>query len=223
MVFVEGLLSMNRSFFAVWGYVWVFGILFLESLPFFGAFVPGGTILLLLCGLLVRLGFFSLWKILVIAIFASVTIDIVGYAWGRYADKNFLHKYARFLLVKRETLERIGRIVHGHTGKALIIGRLNPVTRAIAPFIVGNEKVGFWKFFFWNVVGGVLWVTLFVFVGYIFAGSLEVMKVAESYIIWGTILIAGGFYIYYIVGLLRHGTGKIKCILRKDGLDCKKK
>jgi len=221
MVFVETLLGMNRSFFAVWGYVWVFAILFLESFPFIGAFVPGGTILLIICGLLVRFGFFSLWKILIIAVFSSVTIDIVGYVWGRNVDKSFLHKYMRFLLIKKETLERVGRIVHGHTGKALILGRLNPVTRSIAPFIVGSEDIGFWKFFFWNVVGGVLWVTLFIFVGYIFGGSLEVMKAAEFYIVAGTIAIAGGFYLYYIINLLRQGSEKIKCIFRKDGLDCK--
>ena len=222
MVFVEFLLAMNRSFFSVWGYAWVFAILFLESIPFVGAFIPGGTILLLLCGLLAKFGFFSLWKILVIAFLSSVVIDFVGYIWGRKMDKNFLHKYVRFLLVKKETLERVGQIVHGHTGKALIFGRLNPVTRSIAPFIVGNENVGFWKFFFWNLVGGALWVTLFIFVGYLFGGSLEVMKAAEIYVVGGTVIIAGGFYIYYIVNLLRQGTEKIKCILKRDGIDCKK-
>lgn len=220
-MFVESLLGMNRSFFAVWGYIWVFVILFLESIPFFGAFVPGGTILLLLSGLLAKLGFFSLWKVLLVAFFASVTIDVTGYAWGRKVDKNFLHKYARFILVKKETLEKVGRIVHGHTGKALILGRLNPVTRSIAPFIVGTEKVNFWKFLFWNIIGGAIWVTLFIFVGYIFGGSIEVMKAAEMYIIWGTVLIAGGFYMYYILNLLRQGTDKIKCILKNDGIDCK--
>jgi len=221
MVFVETLLGMNRSFFAVWGYVWVFAILFLESFPFIGAFVPGGTILLIICGLLVRFGFFSLWKILIIAIFSSITIDCVGYIWGRNVDKSFLHKYMRFLLIKKETLERVGRIVHGHTGKALILGRLNPVTRSIAPFIVGSEDIGFWKFFLWNVIGGILWVTLFIFVGYLFGGSLEVMKAAEFYIVAGTITIAGGFYLYYIINLLMQGREKIKCIFRKDGLSCK--
>jgi membrane-associated protein len=222
MVFVENLFYMNRAFFGFWGYFFVFVILFLESIPFFGAFVPGGTILLLLSGLLARFGFFSLWKILLVAFFASVTIDITGYLWGRGVNKDFLHKYVKFLLVKKELLERMGKIVHGHTGKALVLGRLNPVTRSIAPFLVGNEHVGFWKFFFWNVVGGALWVTLFIFLGYIFGGSFEVMKAAEAYIVGGTILIAGGFYGYYIFGLLRHGTEKIRCILKSDGIECKK-
>ena len=215
MVFVETLLGMNRDFFAVWGYVWVFTILFLESIPFFGAFIPGGTILLILCGLLVKFGFFSLWKILVVTIVSSVMIDIVGYTWGRHSDRDFFRKYSKFILIKKEVFEKIGDIVHGHTGKSLVLGRLNPVTRAIAPFIVGVEDISFLKFFFWNVVGGTLWATLFIFLGYIFAGSLEVMKTAEVYIIWGTVIIAGGFYLYYIAGLLRRGTDKIKCICKK--------
>ena len=126
MVFVENLFYMNRAFFGFWGYFFVFAILFLESIPFFGAFIPGGTILLLISGMLAKFGFFSLWKVLLVAFFASVTIDITGYFWGKSVDKNFLHKYVKFLLVRKDTLERVGRLVHGHTGKALVLGRFNP-------------------------------------------------------------------------------------------------
>jgi len=214
-VLVEWILEMNRSFFAFWGYFWVFVILFLESIPFFGAFVPGGTILLIICGLLARFGFFGLWEIWIVTFVASVLIESLGYFWGREVSRDFLHKYAKYLLVKKEVLERVGRIVHGHTGKALIIGRFNPVTRSIAPFMVGHEKVNFWKFIFWNLVGGALWVTLFIFAGYLFGGSLEVMKTAELYIVAGTILIAGGFYFYYFIEFLKKGSEKIKCMYRE--------
>jgi len=215
MVFVEGILAMNRSFFAVWGYVWVFAILFLESIPFLGAFVPGGTILLILCGILVKFGFFSLWKILLVTFVASIAIDSFGYFWGRKVSKDFFHKYAKYLLIKKETLEKVGSIVYGHPIKSMIIGRFNPVTRSIAPFMVGSEGVGFLKFFTWNIIGGALWVTLFIFLGYMFGGSLEVMKEAEFYIVAGTILIAGGFYLYYISEFFKKGTRKIKHIYDK--------
>jgi membrane-associated protein len=222
MVIVENLFYMNRSFFHFWGYFFVFLILFLESLPFLGAFIPGGTILLLLAGLLTRFGFFSLWKVLLVAFSASIAIDFFGYMCGRQVDRDFLHKYTKYLLVSRDTLERVGRIVHGHTGKSLILGRLNPVTRAIAPFLVGVENVKFYKFLIWNVIGGALWVTLFIFLGYLFGGSLAIAKVAELYILGGTILIAGGFYIYYIISMLRRNTDKIKCIFNRNGDNSKK-
>jgi len=222
MVFVETLLGMNRDFFAFWGYFFVFLFLFIESIPFLGAFIPGGTILLLISGILCKLGFFSLWKIITIAFLSSVVIDIISYALGRRAGKDFLYKYSKILLIKKETLEKIGHITYGHPGKSLIIGRLNPVTRSIAPFIVGTEKVKFWKFLFWNFIGGFLWVTLFIFLGYMFGGSLQVMKETERYIINGTILIAGGFYTYYIVSFLRQRSGGNKCTLEKNGINCKK-
>ena len=216
MVFVEGLLGMNRSFFSTWGYILVFVILFVESIPFLGAFIPGGLILLLLVGLVSRFEFFVLWKVILVAISASVLIDTLGYFAGRYKKREFLDKYAKFLLIRKETLDRVGRIIHGHTGKALIFGRLNPVTRSVAPFVVGTEKIGFWKFFLWNVIGGTLWVTLFIFAGYLFGSSIKVIRTAEFYIVIGTVLIAGGFYFYYFFNLLKQGTKKIKYVFKKN-------
>lgn len=207
MAFTEVLLHMNRSSFALWGHVIVFVALFLESLPFVGAFIPGGTIVLLLAGILAKWGFFSLWKVGLVAIAASIAIDTFGYCLGRNVSKDFFHRSANRLLVKKSVLERICKMVHGHTGKALVFGRLNPVTRSIGPFIVGNEKVNFWKFFFFNVVGGVLWVVMFLFVGYLFGGGLESAQEMEHFVLWVTVAIVGCFYGYYVISSLRGGNG----------------
>lgn len=212
---------MNRSFFAVWGYVVVALAIMVESFPFIGAFIPGGIIILLLSGFLAKLGFFLLWKIVLVAIIASVVIDTFGYAFGRFVSKDFFHKHARILLIKKRTLERVGRIVHGHTGKSLIFGRLNPVTRSIAPFVVGNEKVGFAKFFFYNVVGGILWVSLFMSIGYIFGNSYQLVVATEMYIVWAMVILLGGFYVYYIGNSFSRFFSKKGGDI-EDGLDCKK-
>ena len=125
-------------------------------------------------------------------------IDTLGYLFGRFVDKDFFSRHSRILLVKRKTIEKVGKIVRGNIGKSLIIGRMNPVTRSIAPFIVGNEKVGFAKFFLYNVIGGVLWVTTFVFIGYLFGNSVHVVQDIEKYVWWTVIVLVGGFYIYYL-------------------------
>ena len=150
MAFTEILMHMNRSSFALWGHVIVFVALFLESLPFVGALIPGGTIILLLAGILSKWGFFTLWKVGLVAIAASISIDTLNYYLGRRVSRDFFHRCAGKLFVKKSVLERVGRAVHGHTGKALIVGRLNPVTRAIGPFVVGNERVSFILYPFLN-------------------------------------------------------------------------
>ena len=220
MVLTENLLGMSREFFSLWGYLIVFVALFLESFPFLGAFIPGGIITLLLSGFLAKLGFFLLWKIVLVAIVAAILIDIFGYLFGRFVSKDFFHRHARILLVKRKTLEKVGRIVRGHTGKSLIIGRMNPVTRSIAPFIVGNERVSFAKFFFYDVVGGILWVTTFVFIGYMFGNSYQFVQNTERYILWATVILLGGFYVYYMGNIFKEFFSKKNGV--ENGANCKK-
>lgn len=220
MVFIENLLGMSREFFAFWGYIVVFLTIFLESFPFFGAFIPGGIITLFLSGLLAKLGFFLLWKIVLVAIIASILIDIFGYLFGRFVSKDFFHRHARILLVKKRTLEKVGKVVRGHTGKSLIIGRMNPVTRSIAPFIVGNERVSFAKFLFYDILGGILWVVTFVLIGYLFGNSFQLLQDTEKYILWTTIILLGGFYIYYMGNIFKEFFSRKNGV--NNGTDCKK-
>ena len=61
MVIVEFLLSRSVGFYATFGYLLVFILLFLESLPFIGAFIPGGILVLFLGGFIAKLGFMNIW------------------------------------------------------------------------------------------------------------------------------------------------------------------
>ena len=55
-------------------------------------------------------------------------------------------------------------------GLTIVITRFMPFFRTFAPFIAGTGHMNFAKFTLFNVIGGVLWVTLFVLVGYFFGG-----------------------------------------------------
>jgi membrane-associated protein len=222
MVLAEMLLSLDGSFFSFWGYVLVFGVLFIESAPFIGAFVPGGSILLLLSGILVRLGYFSLWGVIIGAMIIVIIIDILGYFFGRYHPKKAIYQNAKWMLINKEMLEEVGGVVHGHLKKALLFGRINPITRSIASFIIGSERVNFWRFFFYNFLGAAIWIGGFVFVGYAFGNTLSFAETAEEYIILGTIILAGAFYIYCLRGVIKKKEIKNRCKWSNEyGLDCK--
>ncbi len=220
MVFVENLFYMSEEFFGFWGYVVVFVAIFFESFPFLGAFVPGGMIALLVCGFLARLGYFALWKIVLVGVVACIAVDVFGYWLGRFRPRGFLHRKAGFFLVKHVTIDRVIKVVHRHLGKSLIFGRMNPVTRSIAPFVVGNERVSFFRFLFFSIVGSVIWVICFMFLGYILGESYEIVAAAERYILWIGIVLLGGFYVYYLSNLFKEYFGRRSGV--KDGCDYKK-
>lgn len=203
MVFVEKLFYMNESFFAFWGYLVVFLAIFLESFPFLGAFVPGGLVALLACGFLARLGYFALWKVVVVGILASSSVDIFGYFFGKSRAKGFLHRKSRIFLVKHSTIDKVTRAVRGHTVKSLIFGKINPITRSIAPFIFGNERVGFFRFLISSIIGSTIWVTCFMFLGYILGSSYTVIVKAEQYILWVGVVLLGLFYFFWVGNLFK--------------------
>jgi membrane-associated protein len=220
MVIADALLSVSVNFYATFGYLLVFVLLFLESLPFIGAFIPGGILVLFLGGFIARLGFMNIWIMLGVAFLASISIDSFGYYLGRCSDSKFWRKPLKYMMLTESSVEKIGKIVRGHPGKALIFGRLNPVTRAIAPFVVGTEKVKFPKFFLFNVIGGALWVVLFSFAGYIFGHQFLFAETLEKWVVGITLFLAIGFYIWYLVNT--YTGNKVKCKVSESGIDCEK-
>ncbi len=210
---------MNREFFSFWGYAVVFVALFLESFPLLGSFVPGGIVILLTSGFLVKLGYFSLWKIILIGVLASVSIDSFGYILGKSRKEGFFCRRSKFLLVKSSTIEKVLKIVNKHTGKSLILGRINPITRAIAPFVVGNERIPFPRFFLFSIVGSLLWVVGFILLGYVLGYNYKMAETTGRYAVKIMFLFLAGFYLYYFRNLFKELFTK-KTI--KHGNYCKK-
>jgi len=208
MVFVENLLYMSRDSFGLIAYLFIGIFLFLESFPFLGSLIPGGLIGLLICGFLVKLGYFSFWKVYLVCMIALTLVDCLGYALGRKRKRGFLHRKRKFFLIKNCVIERVYEIVHGHTGKALIAGKLNPITRSIAPFIVGNERVSFFRFLLFSLIGSIIFVGIFLFMGWSLGSSYEVVIEAEHYILWIGAVLLTIFYVYYLGNLFKEYFGR---------------
>lgn len=214
---IDRLLLLKIGFVEQFGILLVFLATFCEAIPGLGLVIPGAFIAFI-GGFFAKLGLITLWKVWVIAILGAILGDIFGYILGRYFKKKFLHKYGKYLLIKKEDIEGIGCIVCEHTGKSLILGRLNPVTRVFAPFIVGAHKVKFGKFMLFNIIGGLLYGFLFVSLGFIFGQGYQLAAHFEKWIVLVTIAIIALFYLDYFIELVRakmENGGK-------DGSYCKK-
>lgn len=197
---LDKILSLRIHVVREFGPILVFLATFLEAIPAAGMFVPGALITFL-GGLFAKLGFFSYYSVLILAISGAILGDTAGYFLGRYLGKCSMHKYGKLILLKKEHMDRAGEIMCCHTGKSLIIGRLNPVTRCAAPFIVGAHKISFEKFMLYNVIGGILYGFLFASLGFIFGQRLIVAAALEKWIIISMVVLILAFYIYYIIRL----------------------
>ncbi|HTE32514.1 MAG TPA: VTT domain-containing protein, partial [Chryseolinea sp.] len=76
-----------------------------------------------------------------------------------------------------------------HGGKTIIYARFIPIIRTFAPFVAGIGTMTYGKFAAFNVVGGIAWVTSFLFIGYFF-GGLPVIKSNFTYVIFVIIIVS---------------------------------
>ncbi|MEO6883827.1 MAG: VTT domain-containing protein [Bacteroidia bacterium] len=160
-------------------------VVFAETGLFIGFFLPGDSLLFtsgLLCGMHIfnTSIFLLIFTLCLAAIIGNMTGFIFGYKAGEalFSKKDSLIFKQKYLQMTRDFYAR-------HGGKTIIIGRFLPIVRTFAPILAGAIKIDFKKFFFYNVVGSVLWVFSLTLTGY-FLG----MKYPHAKNYLGTIVIA---------------------------------
>lgn len=166
---MQELLELLRNFELVdfvknFGYVGVLSIVFAESGLFFGFFLPGDS-LLVIVGLLASQGVFSLPFMLFSLFVAAVLGDNVGYYSGAKLGRK-LETMPDKWYYKKEHLFAAEQFYAQHGGKALILARFLPAVRTFAPIVAGMVKMDYSKFFFYNITGGAAWVLSLTLVGY---------------------------------------------------------
>ena len=72
-------------------------------------------------------------------------------------------------------LDRAQLFYEKYGAKTIILARFVPIVRTFAPFVAGIGKMHFGRFWLYNVVGGAVWVTLFLVAGYWF-GNIAIVK-----------------------------------------------
>lgn len=162
----------------------LFLIIFCETGLVFTPFLPGDS-LLFAAGALSGAGILNVWIIFFSLLFAAILGDSVNYSIGKFAGKKILEK--KFL--KATYIKKTENFYEKYGNKAIVIARFVPIVRTFAPFIAGVGRMRYSNFFFYNVIGAVIWVCLFVFGGFFF-GNFPFVKEHFSWIILGIIFIS---------------------------------
>ena len=71
--------------------------------------------------------------------------------------------------------------LHRHGGKAIFLGRLTAVLRALVPSMAGMSGMHYPTFLRWNAAGGILWGAGCVLLGYAFSSALATVS---RYLTW---------------------------------------
>lgn len=157
----------------LWTYAVLFAIIFCETGLVVTPFLPGDS-LLFAVGAFSAKGFFKIEWLYLLLILAAFLGDTVNY-WIGYVVGPKIFSQEKSRLFKKEHLERAHKFYEKYGGKTIILARFIPIMRTFAPFVAGGGKMNYFKFLSYNLFGGWIWVTIFVFGGYFF-GNMPMVK-----------------------------------------------
>ena len=171
-----------------WTYLILFLIIFAETGFVFTPFLPGDSVLFALGAIIARPDSpLSLPLFMVILVFAAISGDFVNYEIGKYVGIRVFKPGSR--IFKPTYLQKTQGFYAKHGTRTIIYARFVPIVRTFAPFVAGIGKMPYRVFGTYNLVGGILWVSLFMLAGYFF-GQLPFFKHNFSLVILAVIFIS---------------------------------
>jgi len=183
---VDRYLNFLITTFGLWTYVILFGIIFAETGLVVAPFFPGDS-LIFIAGSFAAAGSLDLWVLFVVFAFAAIIGDTVNYWIGHYLSRKAFHDKSRFF--KKEYLVEAEKFYEKHGGKTIILARFIPIIRTFAPFVAGVGKMTYSRFILYNIIGGIAWVSMFLFAGYLF-GTIPIIKDNLSLVVIGIIVVS---------------------------------
>jgi len=101
----------------------------------------------------------------VVAFVASVVGAEIGYLVGRFAGRELILHYGKYIMIKPHHLDRAEAIVDRYGGIVVVIARFIVGLREAIGIIAGITQMRWLTFTVYNVIGAAIWVATWVTIG----------------------------------------------------------
>jgi membrane-associated protein len=179
--FIDFVLHLDRHLvellaqFGPWVYAILFMIIFAETGFVVTPILPGDSLLFAIGALAAvdTSGTLSAPVASVVLVIAAILGNTVNYSIGRAVGPRAFSGKIRFLKV--DYLHQTEGFFRRYGGMTIVVSRFMPIIRTFAPFVAGIGQMPYGRFQAFNVVGGLSWVLLFIWGGYLF-GNIPIIK-----------------------------------------------
>jgi membrane protein DedA with SNARE-associated domain len=109
----------------------------------------------------------------VVAVATSFVGAELGYLIGRFAGRELILRYGRYVLLKPHHLDRAEAIVSRYGGLVVVVARYIVGLREANGLIAGISQMRWLTFTFYNAAGACAWVATWVSIGYLAGDHID--------------------------------------------------
>lgn len=187
LMHIDKYLALIIQQYGILTYAILFVIIFIETGLVVTPFLPGDS-MLFAAGALAGIGSMNIVTLLIVVYLAAVLGDTANYHIGKKVGNKILAK-EEVKFINKEYLIKAQTFYEKHGSMTIVVGRFIPIIRTFVPFVAGVSKMNYSNFILYNIIGGGLWVSLFLGGGYLF-GNLNFVKNNFSYVLIVIIIIS---------------------------------
>lgn len=144
------------------GYAGIFLMTFVES-----TFVPiPAEVTMIPAGYLVQQGKMQFIPVLLSSIVGTVAGAYFNYWLAKRYGRDLFMRYGKYLMMTDAKLAKLERFFYTHGAISTFTGRLIPGLRHYISFPAGLAKMDVRKFLIYTALGGAIWMTVLVCLGY---------------------------------------------------------
>jgi len=197
-LYFESILHSLSAEHRILAYLILFCVIFFETGLFFVPFLPGDSLFFLAGALFSSVSFTEIICLCILISIAAILGDLLNYAIGRFIGKEILLRH----WINSRYLEKTHQYFAEYGERTVLLARFVPVVRTLTPFVAGVGKMKLRDFMKYNILGGVIWVFIFLLAGYFFGNIPFVQQNLSSFMI-GIIFISIIPLAYFIFGELK--------------------
>jgi len=193
---VDALLAFSESI-GYWGIVLLMAI---ES-----SFIPfPSEVVVPPAAYLAAQGKMNIWLVILASITGSMIGAYVNYYLAWYLGRPLIYKlagskYAKFFLIKPESVHKAELYFSKYDRASTFFGRLVPVIRQLISLPAGFVKMPFWSFSFYTFLGSSIWTLVLAGLGYFFGANEDVWHLYYAEISYAIVAIAVAAVVYIVI------------------------
>jgi membrane protein DedA with SNARE-associated domain len=122
-------------------------------------------------GFLVQQGHMELWQIIMSGILGTLLGGPIGYWVSHEVGRPLVLRWGRYALITPSRLQRAEKFLERYGWVSILLIRFVPGIKPYGALLAGINRMHWSTFLFHNAIGGGVWTTTMVLVGY-FLGDL---------------------------------------------------